>query len=218
MNEMQSDDGDGIDVSRSFLLVIMPYFIMIALQDAHHWVMKHGNHFYAAYILRCIDNMDHEMQEILINYTQESAENVKNLQGEHERNIQANHVNEANIKMHMNNCASKIGCQIKSEGLAQRQIQSSNNKKLDLILQLQRKILCYQEANFVMNKNNSKMNHMILNLLKEGDCNRSKVEQLFKDMSGSNLSLENCLPSNKSLSLGNNPSCYLNRLMLKMAK
>ena len=36
MNEMESADGNGIDISCNFLLVIMPYFIMVALQDVHH--------------------------------------------------------------------------------------------------------------------------------------------------------------------------------------
>ena len=192
INQLTGPDGCTIDCSYQFLYVIIPYFIMVILQDAHHWIHNHKDHFFAQHILNCIHRIkDCEMRDILLEYIKDSPKRIMKIEREHKKELEKNNITEANIQRHMTNCTTKLEVQISNQGFAMQtmnNVAKKNSAKLDEVLMLQQQNLRYQKANYMINLENSKINYAnsqkidyIIKFIKDTN-NSGNLEDLFNQM------------------------------------
>ena len=87
-------------------------------------------HFYSKYISLCIYHIDGiQMHAIARKHINQSAKHVIKLKCEYEAEMKKNSISKSKIEIHMTNCTTKLGCQIKLQSLAQHVALSDNNKK-----------------------------------------------------------------------------------------
>ena len=80
VKEVEGPNSNCLDFSYNLMCVIIPYFIIVVLQDAHHWNAKHPTYFYSKHVSLCINHInDIEMRAITHKCIDQSAINVMKL-------------------------------------------------------------------------------------------------------------------------------------------
>jgi len=115
LEEHNSDDGDGLNVSSMLLTVGLAYDVWILLQDAPLWMHHYPNHWISNHIITCIHRItDDETKNKIKSFILNGVKNIELLQNEHELSLRQNSIRESTVNQHTSNCVSKISVQISS--------------------------------------------------------------------------------------------------------
>ena len=102
--EFASEGSDGMEISRHFLFVVIPYIIMILFQDAHWWLREHPEHYFSHYLKVRIQNMRNvEKREKLKEYIANCSKIVDKIEKGHEKMLAESTIREARINQHVSN-------------------------------------------------------------------------------------------------------------------
>ena len=115
LEEHNSDDGDGLNVSSMLLTVGLAYDAWTLLQDAPLWMHHYPNHWMSKCARTCVYRItDDETRNKIKIFLLNGVKNIEILQNEHELSLRQNSIRESTVNQHTSNCVSKISVQISS--------------------------------------------------------------------------------------------------------